>query len=90
MNLPTAETPLYNHPLPSLEQWLRDLGASQNNHLPHQWHLDCPPWQAVIDLDIEAIAVCYRHAAPDGNDVYRTFRYSLSRADVEAAILAGP
>lgn len=34
MVLPTADTPLYNHPLPDIETWLRQQGCEQNTEAP--------------------------------------------------------
>ncbi|MGK7944368.1 MAG: DUF3143 domain-containing protein, partial [Microcystaceae cyanobacterium] len=36
------------------------------------------------------ILVCYLNAAPDGSDIRRAFKYSLSRQDVEDAVFSGP
>jgi len=81
------KTPLYNHPLPQLERWLRELGAHQQGPNACHWDLQAPDWQAEISLDIDQLSVRWRQA--DGT-VERHFPYGFSRADVEAAILAGP
>nr|MDJ0796018.1 DUF3143 domain-containing protein [Calothrix sp. MO_167.B12] len=31
MTLPSPDTPLYSHPLPEIEQWLREQGCQQDN-----------------------------------------------------------
>jgi hypothetical protein len=85
--LPAAQTPLYNHPLPVLEQWLRQLGAAQQRANPCVWDLHRPEWSARIELAVEELSVAW-HA--DGQTRLRSFPYGLSRADAEAAILAGP
>jgi hypothetical protein len=87
MSLPSEETPLYNHPLPALEDWLRDLGARQEAPYSASWTLDRDQWTARIELDVEELKVSWRQ--PGGESV-RLFPYGLSRADAEAAILAGP
>lgn len=86
-SLPPPQAPLYNHPLPALEQWLRDLGAVQ--HGPHScfWDLELGGWSAQIELAVEELSI--RWQSPDA-PVDRHFPYGFSRADVEAAILAGP
>ena len=86
-DLPSADTPLYHHPLPALEAWLRSLGAVQQPGQPCRWDLHQPAWSASIELEVEDLAVCWQG---EGQRCLRQFPYGLSRADVEAAILAGP
>lgn len=90
MVLPTADTPLYNHPLPDIETWLRQQGCEQNTEAPHCWHVNRPLWEADVILDIDALVVRYINAGADGKDVQRVFKYSLSRQDLEEAIFSGP
>lgn len=85
--LPSEQMPLYNHPLPSLEEWLRQIGAHQDSQRPSSWDLHRPQWSARIELDMEDLRVSWQQ---DGQRRVRHFPYGLSRADVEAAILAGP
>jgi len=85
--LPPEQMPLYNHPLPSLEEWLRQIGAHQDSQQPASWDLHRPQWSARIELEMEDLRVCWQQ---DGQRKVRHFSYGLSRADVEAAILAGP
>ena len=85
--LPDPQTPLYNHPLPALEAWLAQLGAQQRRDDPCVWDLHRPEWSARIELEVEELTVGW-HA--DGQASVRHFPYDLSRADAEAAILAGP
>lgn len=87
MTLPPEETPLYNHPLPALEAWLRQLGARQEEPHSPGWTLRRDAWTARIALEVEEVKVVWRE--PGGESV-RLFPYGLSRADAEAAILAGP
>jgi Protein of unknown function (DUF3143) len=84
----TPDTPLYNHPLPEIEEWLLSIGCVQNTDLPHCWQVSRDQWQAQLCLEIEEIAISY--SSGDRSDVNRVFKYSLSRRDVEDAILAGP
>jgi hypothetical protein len=85
--LPAPQTPLYHHPLPVLEAWLRGLGGRQRGHHSSQWDLHQPQWSALLELDAEELRVSWLQ---DGRQSVRQFPYGLSRADVEAAILAGP
>lgn len=88
--MPTAETPLYNHPLPIIEQWLSDLGCTQDSEQLHFWTVERPNWKAELSLDVEELTVRYLDGAENGNDLIRSFKYSLSRQDVESAIFGGP
>ncbi len=95
------DTPLYNHPLPEIEQWLISMGCEQDDNELHCWHITKPEWKAHLCLDIEELTVRYH---PNGSDdarsiaqsssgdrnIYRTFKYSLSRQDIENAVFAGP
>ena len=87
LTLPAAETPLYHHALPQLEAWLLQLGARQRGSHSCQWDLHQPQWSALVELEQEELKVSWLQ---DGNQSVRQFPYGLSRADVEAAILAGP
>jgi hypothetical protein len=87
MTMPSEETPLYSHPLPALEEWLRALGARQEEPYSPSWELRRNAWTARITLEVEEMKVSWRE--PGGESV-RIFPYGLSRADAEAAILAGP
>ncbi|MCS5699402.1 DUF3143 domain-containing protein [Cyanobium sp. FGCU-52] len=86
-SLPDASTPLYSHPLPALEAWLRSLGARQQGTHGVVWDLHHPQWSARIQLEVEDLQVSWHR---EGQTSVRHFPYGLSRADVEAAILAGP
>jgi Protein of unknown function (DUF3143) len=101
--LPTDDTPLYNHPLPEIEQWLMSMGCEQNDSELHCWHIKKPDWQAELCLDIEELTVRYYSTnqgsssadrntsqTPGSQGIYRTFKYSLSRQDIENAVFAGP
>ncbi|MCS7031416.1 MAG: DUF3143 domain-containing protein [Gloeomargarita sp. SKYG116] len=86
---PSPDTPLYNHSLAAIEDWLRTLGAQQDEQELNRWSLQGAGWQAELSLEIEELQVRYRGAAA-GRDVVRHFKYSMSRQDVETAILQGP
>lgn len=90
MALPSADTPLYNHSLPDIEQWLKTHGCEQNRDDIHCWHIAAPTWSANIWMEIDCFVVRYVSAGDDGADVQRSFKYSLSRQDLEDAIFAGP
>lgn len=90
MTLPTADTPLYNHPLPEIEQWLQGLGCQQDRADLHCWHIARPSWKAELLLDVEELTVRYLQAGEGGRDILRSFKYSLTRQDVENAVFSGP
>ncbi|WP_017318708.1 DUF3143 domain-containing protein [Mastigocladopsis repens] len=90
MLLPSSETPLYNHPLPQIEHWLREQGCEQDEKELHCWHIQRPAWQAELWLDIEQIIVRYLQVGEGGQDIQRAFKYSLSRQDIERAVFSGP
>ena len=90
MYLLNSETPLYNHPLPQIEQWLENLGCQQDEQQLHLWRIQRPAWEAEVWLDIEEVTVRYLNAGENEEDVQRSFKYSLSRLDVEEAIFSGP
>jgi hypothetical protein len=90
MPLLSADTPLYNHPLPQIEQWLTAIGGRQDSQQIHCWLINRPDWQAEIALDIQEIVVSYHRHGDRSQLVTRSFKYSLSRQDIEDAIIAGP
>lgn len=90
MVLPSSDTPLYNHPLPEIENWLRSQGCQQDNNELNCWRVERPTWKAELCLDVEELAVRYINAAEGRRDIVRSFKYSLSREDVEAAVFSGP
>ena len=85
--LPDPATPLVQHPLPQLEEWLRSLGARQRAAHAPQWDLHQAQWSALLELEVEELKVSWLQ---DGRQTVRHFSYGLSRADVEAAIMLGP
>ena len=90
MSLPTADTPLYNHPLPEIERWLSQLGCQQDRENLHCWTVERPNWQAELCLEIEELVVRYYKTEVGDCDIQRVFKYSLSRQDIEDAVFAGP
>ncbi len=90
MVLPSPDTPLYNHPLPDIENWLRRQGCKQDSEAPHQWHVRRPLWEADLILETDSLVVRYLQAGAEGQDLQRAFKYSLSRQDLEEAIFSGP
>jgi hypothetical protein len=93
------DTPLYNHPLPEIERWLISMGCERDDNEPHCWHINKPEWKAHLCLDIEELTVRYQPnrdallasaSATGDRNIYRTFKYSLSRQDIENAVFAGP
>jgi len=90
MVIPSADTPLYSHPLPDIEQWLRDHGCRQDPEQLNEWHIDKATWQADIILEIDSIIVRYLKATDADEDIQRIFKYSLSRQDLDEAIFSGP
>ncbi|HEY9849666.1 MAG TPA: DUF3143 domain-containing protein [Leptolyngbyaceae cyanobacterium] len=88
--MPSADTPLYNHPLPYIEQWLKDQGCQQDRQELHCWRVEKTDWQAELWLDIDQLTVRYLNAGENGQDIQRSFKYSLSRRDIEEAVFSGP
>jgi predicted Fe-S protein YdhL (DUF1289 family) len=98
MVLPSADTPLYNHPLPEIEQWLTEKGCERSKQDIHCWLVNRPDWRAELCLDIDQLTVRYFDLTQQDSSpgdlsepvIQRSFKYSLSRQDIEDAIFAGP
>lgn len=90
MSLPEADTPLYNHTLPTIEDWLRSKGCNQDRENLHCWHLEAAAWKAEIALETEELTVRYFDAELESQNLSRSFKYSLSRQDIEDAVFSGP
>ena len=90
MSLPSSDTPLYNHPLPEIEQWLRNQGCQQDQNELHCWRIQRPDWEAELWLDVDQLTVRYLQAGEQGQDIQRSFKYSLNRRDIEKAVFSGP
>ncbi len=86
--LPAPEIPLYHHALPALEAWLEQMGCQQDEDDCCLWHLQQPSWSADVVLAVEDMHV--RWTSSGGTLTQRSFSYSLSRSDVEHAIMEGP
>jgi len=89
MSLPAAETPLYNHSLTKIEHWLTSMGCQQDSDNLHCWSIDKADWQAKICLEVEDLTVIYTQQN-QSEDIRRSFKYSLSRKDIESAVFSGP
>ena len=90
MDLPSSDTPLYSHPLPKIEQWLQNLGCQQDKQNLHCWYVEKPQWQAEICLEKEELIVKYSNPENKLQNLNRSFKYSLSRQDIESAVFSGP
>ncbi|MBW4519679.1 MAG: DUF3143 domain-containing protein [Scytolyngbya sp. HA4215-MV1] len=90
MTLPPSDTPLYNHPLPEIEDWLKSHGCQQDRQDLHCWRVERPDWKAELWLDIDQLTVRYFRKVGVDQDIQRSFKYSLSRQDIENAIFSGP
>ena len=86
--MPPANTPLYSHPLPDIEAWLTEQGGDRDTENISQWTFSRADWSANLLLDVDSIVVSYTRS--DGSEVQRSFKYSLSRSDLEEVIFAGP
>jgi len=86
--MPPASTPLYSHPLPQIEAWLKEQGCDRDESNISQWRFSRTGWTAELLLDVDSIVVYY--ASSSGKAVQRSFKYSLSRGDLQEAIFAGP
>ena len=86
----SADTPLYNYALPEIENWLRELGCEQDAKNLNCWRIKHSNWEAELCLEIEEIEIRYLGTLRGGGDLVRSFKYSLSRQDVQAAIFSGP
>ena len=58
-DLPPQTTPLNQHSIRALEQWLDSLGASRVDGDPCLWSLVTPEWTAELQLEREAVS--YTH-----------------------------
>ncbi len=90
MSLPSPDTPLYNHSLPKIEQWLIDLGCQQDTKELNFWYVEYPTWKAQITLEIEELTVNYIEAGARGEDIKRAFKYFLTRQHIEEEVFGGP
>ena len=86
-SLPSADTPLNQHSLRALEQWLQGLGATRSDQDPCNWIWEQPPWSALLRLDQQDLGVTWTSEQPPRSCSYP---YGLTREDVEAALRLGP
>ena len=80
--------PIYSHALPEIEDWLTERGCQRSQDDISQWTVSRSNWSAELYLDVDSIVVDY--ASADGQEIQRSFKYSLSRSDMEEVIFAGP
>ena len=85
---PPSNTPLNQHSISALEDWLVSLNAERIDRDPCRWSLTRPDWSAEIRLEREDLVVIWRQ--PGAKELLCSLPYGLSRADVTAAIQAGP
>ncbi len=85
--LPSSQTPLNNHSLGDLEKWFAEMGAQQSSEDKSKWLFSFSMWSGVIYMDQKDLKVTW---SLSGRLITSAFPYGLSRADVEAAINAGP
>jgi len=86
--LPPPTTPLNQHSLRALEEWLQSLGAEPIEGDRCRWSLVKESWSAELRLEREDLIVLWRNA--DAPLAPCSLPYGLSRLDVTAAIEAGP
>ena len=86
----TPDTPLYSHSLPQIEKWLKEQGCEQDENELHCWRIQRPSWEAKLWLDTEQITVRYIKSGENDQEIQRSFKYSLSREDIEQAVFSGP
>ncbi|WP_244276878.1 DUF3143 domain-containing protein [Synechococcus sp. GEYO] len=86
-SLPSADTPLNQHSLQALEQWLQSLGATRSNQDPCDWVWEQPAWSALLRLDQQDLGVIWTSEQPTRSCSYP---YGLTREDVESALRLGP
>lgn len=86
--LPPPSTPLNQHSLRALEEWLESLGATPTDGDRSRWNLINPSWSAELRLEREDLVVVWQTGEPGSTPC--SLPYGLSRLDVTAAIQAGP
>ena len=86
--LPPPTTPLNQHSLRALEEWLHGLGAEPIDGDRCRWSLVNASWTAELRLEREDLVVVWQ--GTDDATAPCSLPYGLSRLDVNAAIEAGP
>ena len=86
--LPPPTTPLNQHSLRALEEWLLTLGAEPIDGDRCRWSLETEAWTAELRLEREVVVVVWDNRDADVSPC--SLPYGLSREDVTAAIQAGP
>lgn len=85
--LPPIETPLNQHSLLAIENWLGQLGAKKSSENPSLWIWKTSNWAAEIILGRDELCVVWIREETRSQCC---FSYGLSREDVEVAINQGP
>ncbi|CAA3007558.1 Hypothetical predicted protein [Olea europaea subsp. europaea] len=87
---PEKKKPLYSHSLPCIEAWLTSLGFYQSREDRAAWLGEKSDCHGQLSLDITDLYIRYLKSGPGKlvKDVERS--YSLSREDIENAILGKP
>ncbi len=85
--LPPAHTPLNQHSLAAIEQWLHELGAKKSDKNPCVWLWVQPLWSAELFMEKECLQVIWQK---EGKRSQLSFSYALSRSDIQDAIFEGP
>ncbi len=85
--LPPASTPLNQHSLRALEEWLRSLGAEKSEDDPCVWLWQIRQCSAQIVMKQDELRVIW---IKDDESSQLSFTYGLPRQDVEAALKQGP
>ncbi len=65
-------------------------GCEQDRAERHCWYVQHSDWKAELCLEIDQLTVRYRQPPESNYAVQRSFKYSLSRQDIEDAVFAGP
>ena len=66
-----ANMPLYSHPLPEIEQWLKNQGCQQDDTHLHCWRVQRANWEAELWLDTEQITVRYLQSGENHQEALR-------------------
>ena len=87
LSIPPATTPLNQHSLGALEQWLSELGAQKSDEDPCLWNWELTNWSAKIEVGQDELRVTWIEGTQKSQF---GFPYGLPRQDVEAALNQGP
>tara|TARA_B100000700_G_scaffold330676_1_gene458243 strand:+ start:4901 stop:5173 length:273 start_codon:yes stop_codon:yes gene_type:complete len=85
--LPSDSLPLDQHSLSQIERWLTNLGAVKSDSEQSLWRFKNINWSAKIQLNKHKISITWEK---DGMGNMIELPYTLSRFDIQSAILDGP